>query len=82
MDKLRVQIEDEVSFIDQEKFYTCNNEDSERLLETNKDFLQSEGVKHKGLRFNQGKLRYDLVNPWAHEQLVKVFTRGAEKYRN
>lgn len=41
---------------------------------------QSEGLKHKGLRYNQGKLRYDLVNPWAHEQLVKVFTKGAEKY--
>jgi uncharacterized HAD superfamily protein len=36
--------------------------------------------KHKGLRYNVGKLRYDLVNPWAHEQLVKVFTMGAEKY--
>lgn len=42
--------------------------------------FQSEGVKHEGLRYNEGKLRYDLVDPWAHEQLVKVFTKGAEKY--
>lgn len=36
--------------------------------------------KHQGIRFNKGKLRYDLIHPWAHEQLVKVFTMGAEKY--
>lgn len=45
-----------------------------------KNNMQSEGIKHQGLRYNQGKLRYDLVNSYAHEQLVKVFTRGAEKY--
>ena len=37
-------------------------------------------TKHKGLRFNQGKKRFDLVHPWAHEQMVNVLTRGAEKY--
>lgn len=37
-------------------------------------------VEHKGLRYNQGKLRYDLLHPYAIEQLAKVFTRGAEKY--
>jgi 5'(3')-deoxyribonucleotidase len=36
--------------------------------------------KHKGLRFNTGKTRYDLVHPWAHEQMAKVLTKGAEKY--
>lgn len=36
--------------------------------------------KHQGVRFNKGKLRYDLVNSYAQEQLVKVFTMGAEKY--
>ena len=42
----------------------------------------AEGVTlpHKGLRFNQGKKRFDLVHPWAHEQMVKVLTKGAEKY--
>lgn len=39
-----------------------------------------EQEKEKGLRFNQGKLRYDLLEPLAIEELVKVFTKGAEKY--
>jgi 5'(3')-deoxyribonucleotidase len=33
-----------------------------------------------GLRFNEGKLRYDLVDAWAHEQMVKVLTYGSNKY--
>lgn len=37
-------------------------------------------MEHKGLRYNQGKLRYDLVNAFAHEQMVKILTKGAEKY--
>lgn len=36
--------------------------------------------KHKGLRYNKGKLRYDLFHPYAIEQLAKIFTMGAEKY--
>lgn len=36
--------------------------------------------KEQGLRFNEGKLRYDLLEPYAVEQLVKIFTRGAQKY--
>lgn len=36
--------------------------------------------KHKGLRFNTGKLRFDLVQPFAHQQMVQVLTKGAEKY--
>lgn len=35
---------------------------------------------NEGLRYNEGKLRYDLLEPYAIEELVKVFTRGAEKY--
>jgi len=34
----------------------------------------------KGLRYNQGKIRMDLLEPYAIEQLAKVFTKGAEKY--
>lgn len=34
----------------------------------------------KALRYNEGKLRYDLINPQALEGLVKVFTFGAQKY--
>lgn len=37
-------------------------------------------MKGDGLRYNQGKRRYDLVQPWAHEQMVNVLTKGAEKY--
>lgn len=33
-----------------------------------------------GLRYNEGKLRYDLMNPFALEQLAKIFTMGAAKY--
>lgn len=36
--------------------------------------------EHKGLRFNEGKLRYDLVNPHAHEQMVNILTLGSLKY--
>ena len=34
----------------------------------------------KGLRFNKGKLRYDLLHPVAQDGIVRVLTKGAEKY--
>lgn len=34
----------------------------------------------KGIRHNKGKLRYDLVHPWSHEQMVNVLTKGSIKY--
>lgn len=37
-------------------------------------------VKTEGLRYNKGKLRYDLVPTYAQEQYVRVLTKGAEKY--
>ena len=33
-----------------------------------------------GLRYNEGKLRYDLLPADALEELVKVYTKGAAKY--
>ena len=33
-----------------------------------------------GLRYNDGKPRYDLITPFALEELAKVLTKGAEKY--
>jgi hypothetical protein len=36
--------------------------------------------KGNGLRFNRGKLRYDLVEPRAHRDMVEVLTDGANKY--
>lgn len=34
----------------------------------------------KGLRFNDGKARYDLIPQYAQEQLANVLTKGSEKY--
>lgn len=34
----------------------------------------------KGLRFNEGKSRHDLVPAFAQEQYARVLTKGAEKY--
>lgn len=39
-----------------------------------------EAKNHKGLRYNQNKLRYDLFEPHAMKELAKVFTIGANKY--
>jgi len=45
----------------------------------NKDQTQKT-AKGSGMRYNSGKLRYDLVHPKAHEDMVKVLTYGANKY--
>lgn len=37
-------------------------------------------MEDKGLRFNTGKVRLDLLEPYAIEQLGQVFTKGALKY--
>lgn len=37
-------------------------------------------VDNQALRYNTGKIRYDLLEPYALEQLANVFTKGAEKY--
>lgn len=37
-------------------------------------------TEEKGIRYDQGKLRYDLVNPLAHEGMVDILTFGAQKY--
>ena len=44
-----------------------------------KDMTSTTG-KGAGLRFNKGKLRYDLVEPNAYEDFVQVLTDGAVKY--
>jgi hypothetical protein len=36
--------------------------------------------QQSGLRFNQGKLRYDLLHPVSQEGIVKVLTKGSIKY--
>lgn len=37
-------------------------------------------MEDKGLRYNTGKIRYDLVPQYAQEQYAKVLTKGSEKY--
>src|SRR5665213_559065 len=37
-------------------------------------------MKRSGKRFDEGKIRMDLVPPYAHQQLARVLTLGAEKY--
>lgn len=37
-------------------------------------------MEHKGLRYNDGKLRYDLLPKFAIEEFTKVLTIGANKY--
>lgn len=37
-------------------------------------------MDHEGLRYNSGKLRYDLLPHLPIKELVKVLTKGAEKY--
>lgn len=37
-------------------------------------------MKTEGLRFNEGKVRHDLVPAYAQEQYARVLTKGAEKY--
>lgn len=36
--------------------------------------------KGKGLRYNEGKLRFDLFPAFARKMIAQVFTKGAEKY--
>ena len=38
-------------------------------------------AKHEGLRFNDGKIRYDLIPTFANQQLAQVLTFGAAKYQ-
>lgn len=52
----------------------------EDLQGFNPDKLLKLSEKKQGDRFNSGKIRYDLLEPFAIEQLAKVFTKGAQKY--
>jgi len=43
-------------------------------------FEEVTSQSEEGLRYNKGKLRYDLINPIAQRGLVAVLTKGASKY--
>jgi hypothetical protein len=36
----------------------------------------------EGLRYDAGKLRFDLMPPDAEEEIIRVYTRGAMKYED
>jgi len=42
--------------------------------------LPIEAQKNAGLRYDQGKIRWDLVPPDAMLEIARIYTRGAEKY--
>jgi hypothetical protein len=50
------------------------------MINAHIDMEISKDKKEEGLRFNEGKIRYDLMHPFAKEQLAKVFTMGSIKY--
>ena len=49
------------------------------IYEKNKEQEAQLGKREAG-RFSEGKTRYDLIAPWAMEQLAKVYTYGTIKY--
>jgi len=73
---------------DNEKLSSTMTEEYEKTLSDkvdlypdplyNIDLLKSD--KDLGLRFNEGKERYDLLEPFSIKELVKVFTAGSKKY--
>jgi len=62
------------------------NADSEEIKASDRELkeVDTKGkfTKGDGVRFNEGKLRYDLVHPKSHEDMVKVLTLGAAKYKD
>ena len=44
------------------------------------NFPTTSDPKHAGLRYNEGKLRYDLICPEQLKELARVYTIGAKKY--
>jgi hypothetical protein len=57
-----------------------SNTTKELVEKTKKVEKMNSNKKGNGLRYNTGKLRYDLVQPEAHKDMVSVLTMGAEKY--
>ena len=41
---------------------------------------EEEALSKRAMRFNNGKIRYDLIPDYPLEQMAKVMTKGAEKY--
>jgi hypothetical protein len=77
-DKKEQQIVEDTSIFKPNEEYYKTADDNKILEEAVK--LAEEKIKPAGKRYNKGKIRYDLMEPYAIEQLAKVFTKGAEKY--
>ena len=52
------------------------------VMSGSKDEVNAKLLKDsdKGLRASTGKIRYDLLEPFAIEQVARIFTKGAAKY--
>ena len=50
-----------------------------KMYERNPEEESQMGKEH-GARFSAGKNRFDLVPPWAMDQLAQVYTYGTRKY--
>ena len=37
-------------------------------------------VKKEGMKFDDGKVRYDLIDSYALDELTKIYTFGSKKY--
>jgi len=54
---------------------------TKKLIEKTKNVeKETNNGRGSGMRFNEGKLRYDLVQGEAHKDMVEVLTMGASKY--
>ena len=51
----------------------------EALTESKEKEMESD-IKEVGLKYDDGKLRYDLIPPEVIEELARVLTFGANKY--
>jgi dATP/dGTP diphosphohydrolase, N-terminal len=59
--------------------------EGERMKEYERDEKEEKEIKKAqeegyGTKFDEGKERYDLVPPWALNELIKVYTYGTIKY--
>jgi hypothetical protein len=54
----------------------------EQLLETISYPEDSEPTPQEGVKFDQGKARYDLIPPEVEEAIAQVLSFGAAKYGN
>lgn len=75
--KQHIKAEDKY-FSDLDKYRSDITLGTTKVLPIN-DTGQSFEIK-EAFRYNDGKLRYDLLEPYAIKELVKVFTAGAKKY--